>query len=55
MKNAVVQDLIDANKLVRTQKQYNNVPLHFPSNIERPMGESQGHVQPRRTAHGIDR
>ena len=34
MKNAVVQDLIDVNKLVRTQRQYNNVPLYFPSNSE---------------------
>ena len=37
MKNAVVQDLIDVNKLVRIQRQYNNVPLYFPSNIEKPM------------------
>ena len=37
MKNAVVQDLIDVNKLVRTQRQYNNVPLYFLSNIEKPM------------------
>ena len=37
MKNAVVQDLIDVNKLVRAQRQYKNVPLHFPSNIEKPL------------------
>lgn len=32
-----VQDLIDVNKLVRAERQYNNVPLYFPSKIEKPM------------------
>lgn len=36
-KEATVQELLDTNKLVRTQKQYSNIPLLFPVGISNPV------------------
>ena len=36
-KDATVQELLETNKLVRTQKQFSNIPLLFPVGISNPI------------------